>query len=258
MLQFDEASHIYTYNGIRYLSATQVIELCKPEFDAETEAQKYANKHGKTKEYWLSYWKQLNEDSLERGDGIHSLREEIVNNRSIDVINGKPLRVQNADMFPEDLPLYNYPDGIYTELPICHHGYRIAGKPDKFAFETIGNIRYVDIDDYKTNKKLRTHSFRNADGTYQMMKRPLQHLMDCEMVHYTLQLSIYALMFKYHGFTPRYMKLIHFPHIPKVLKDDVFSLPGVKEPDPVLYPIQYAEHDVTTMLSYLKRKRIIR
>lgn len=240
------------------MSATQVIDLCKPKFDADGEAEKYADKHGKTKEYWLTYWDQINAESIDRGNNIHNLREEITNNRSIDVINGKPLRVPNVDMFPENLPLNNFPDGIYTELPICHHGYRIAGKPDKFAFETIHNRRYVDIDDYKTNKRLRTHSFRYADGSYQMMKAPLQHLMDCEMVHYTLQLNLYALIFKYHGFIIRKLKLIHFPHIPKVLEDDVFSLPGVKDPDPVRYPIVYDERDVTTMLSYLKRKRIIR
>lgn len=258
MLLFDADKHIYTYNAIRYMSATQVIELCKPKFDANGEAEKFADKFGRTKEYWLAYWKEINEISIDRGNKIHNLHEEIVNNRSMDVINGKPLRVQNTDMFPQELPLNNYPDGIYTELPICHHGYRIAGKPDKFAFETILGKRYVDIDDYKTNKKLRTHSFKYADGTYQMMKAPLEHLMDCEMVHYTLQLNLYALMFRYHGFIPRNLKLIHFPHIPKNLTDPVFALSGVKDPEPVPYPIEYDERDVTSMLSYLKRKRIIR
>lgn len=250
-LSFDATTHTYWYNNVRYISATQVIHLFTPEFDADKEAQKFADKFGHTKEYWLKYWKDINHTSILRGNGIHDLRENIVNNRSIDVIQGKPFRVQNVDLFPVDLPFAKWPDGIYTEKPICHHGYMVAGKPDKFALETINGKRFVHIDDYKTNKKLRTRSFRYADGSYQMMKRPIQHLMSCEMVHYTLQLSEYMFMFEYHGFKPGNMQLIHFPHIPDM------APPGAEEPDPVTHPIEYQRQDVQSMLGYLKRKQFI-
>lgn len=251
VIQFDPITHTYWHNNVRYLSATQIVDIFAPEFDADGEAQKFADKFGKTKDYWLTYWKEINHASLRRGDKKHDLMENIVRNRSMDVIHGKPLKVQNTEMFDETLSLSKFPDGIYTEEPICHHGYRIAGKPDKFAIETVLGHRYVHIDDYKTNKKLRTRSYRYFDGSYQMMKRPIQHLMDCEMIHYTLQLSEYMFMMEYHGYRPGKMRLIHFPHVPEM------APPGATDPAPTIHPIEYQRSDVMAMLSYLKRKQII-
>lgn len=254
VIRYEDSSHTYWYGNTRYTSATQVIELFKPKFDTEGQAKKYAQKHGKTAEYWMKYWKQMNLKSLDRGNRIHDLHDSIVYNRSIDVIHGRPLKVQNPDLFSNELPLSKFPDGIYTDnrnRVLYHHGYQIAGRPDKFAIETVNGKRYVHIDDYKTNKRLRTHSFRFEDGSYQMMKGPVDHLMDCEMVHYQLQLSLYMLMFEYHGFTPGKMRLIHFPHVPEAAPE------GAEDPPPITYEVEYAKKDVVKMLNHIKRKQMI-
>ena len=49
------------------------------------------------------------------------------------------------------------------------------------------------IPTHNTNKKLKFESYKDNNG-YVMMKEPLNHLMDCNMIHYTLQLSLYSYM----------------------------------------------------------------
>ncbi len=67
--------------------------------------------------------------------------------------------------------------------------FRIAGQADKVIIED-----YIDIDDYKTSKKIDTVSFKHYENGYVMMKSPVYNLMDCNFFHYTLQLSIYGWM----------------------------------------------------------------
>lgn len=235
----------------QYISATQLVGLFEEEFDTEAEAAKFADKYGATKEYWMERWSSINSVSLERGDKLHNLREFIVRNRSMDVLHGRALPVQNTELFDVNLPLKDYPDGIYVEEPICIHGFEAAGKPDKFGLYTIRVQRFADIDDYKTNRRLRTRSHQFANGSYKMLKYPLNHLMDCEMVKYTLQLSLYMYMLESHGYAPGKMRLIHFPHIPAIAPE------GAEEPDPVIYPLEYYRKEVIAMLNYLKQKQLL-
>jgi hypothetical protein len=249
VIQYDHATHTYWFNGIRYVSSTQAVDIYSPEFNVEEHAPRYAEKAGRDAEYWKQTWQQKNANSLVRGNNKHDLYEQIASHRASDMVHGRPFKVQNTQMFPAHWELSDYPDGLYLEEITYSHQYLIAGRVDRFAIETIGADRYVHIEDYKTNKRLRTHSYRNPDGSYQMMKAPISHLMDCEMVHYTLQLSEYMLMFEYHGFKPGRMGLIHFPHIPEM------APAGAPEPAPVRYPIEYWKQDVVSMLNHLKTRR---
>lgn len=49
---------------------------------------------------------------------------------------------------------------------------------------------YSLVPTHNTNKKLKFESYKDKNG-HVMMKEPLNHLMDCNMIHYTLQLSLY-------------------------------------------------------------------
>jgi hypothetical protein len=250
---YDDLTHIYSCDGVRYLSSTQIVEMFRRKFDAATAAQIQEDKSGRPAEEFIRIWKDINLKSLDRGNIIHDLRDEITNNRAFEVIYGKPFRVQNPQLFPTR-DMSQWPDGVYTDNKqdvLYRHDYRIAGRPDRYTIVTEDGIRYVHIDDYKTNRRLRTRSYCDPVQGYQMMLEPISHLMDCEMVHYTLQLSLYMFMFEYQGFKPGRMRLIHFPHIPEI------APPGAKEPDPVEYPIEYDRDSVVLMLDHLKRKRIV-
>lgn len=250
MIDYDDDTHTYSYRGRRYLSATQLLDLFKPKFDSQAQSKAYAYKHGRTPEYWLSKWDQTRDKALDRGARIHNLRESITTNQSMAVSQGKVFRVQNINLY-QGADLSRLPDGIYPELMVWDHRYGIAGRSDKVIIETIDGVRYADVDDYKTNRFIRTRGFLNADRTRQMMLPPLSHIEDCDMNHYQIQLSLYLHMLCYHGFTPRHARIIHFPHIPSE------APPDADDPLPVMYPCQYQPDAVSSLLEHCKRKHIL-
>lgn len=83
-------------------------------------------------------------------------------------------------------------NGIYPEYLIYweEDNLRISGQIDLLIKE--GNDIYLI--DYKTNAKgIEDRSYYNhKTKSYKMMKYPVNGLMDCDKMHYTLQLSFYA------------------------------------------------------------------
>lgn len=258
---YDDSTHTYTCRGRRYISATQIIDFFKEKFDTKAEAAKYADRHGGTAAYWTAKWEEIKGTSLVRGNGIHELREELTLNRGMDVFMGKAYRVQNPDLVLPEVPYALWPDGIFTERLLWHHGYGIAGRCDKVIFESIseGNAqewftqpgRYAHLEDYKSNRRIRIRGFQYKDGTHARMLAPISHLEDCEFVHYTLQLSLYQLMLEYLGFKPGQRIITHFPHVPDMAPFEA------KAPPPVYYPVPYLKKEVLSMLNYLKTRRIL-
>ena len=104
----------------------------------------------------------------------------------------------DGNVNPKDLP-----DGVYSEMILWNTRYRVAGAADIVYIETIDGVRYIDIDDYKTNKKIEETSFLDRRyNRYKMMQVPLSNIMDCNKCHYELQLSTYAYYLECFGFTP--------------------------------------------------------
>lgn len=100
---------------------------------------------------------------------------------------------------------------VFPEMLISfksRSGIRIAGQADI----CIKDCDTIQIQDYKTNRAINMESYRNADGSYQMMKYPLDNLMDCNSVHYQLQTSLYTwiLLRKYPNLNPKDPVIIHF------------------------------------------------
>lgn len=93
---------------------------------------------------------------------------------------------------------------------------------------------YEMIVTHNTNAKLEDKSFFDSKTRKnQMMKYPLNNLMDCNKVHYTLQLSTYAWMLQMLDpkFNIKKLTLIHYDHEGNVtehvvdyLKDDVIRM----------------------------------
>jgi hypothetical protein len=57
----------------------------------------------------------------------------------------------------------------------------------------------VHIIDYKTNKEIKTESFKNWEGVSSKLLFPVDHLDDCNYNHYALQLSIYMYIILKHN-----------------------------------------------------------
>lgn len=242
---YRDHDHTYWCNGVRYTSATQALDKFKNHFDVEAQSTRYAEKAGATPEVWQERWDDIRVRSLVRGNKIHNEREELTLSRGVEVHAGRPLPVPNPALYGERTPLIYWPDGVYTEVILHSHRYRLAGRCDKLVLYTENGIRYGDIDDYKTNRIIRFNSYRDRSGTAQMMRYPLEHLEDCNFIHYEIQVSEYFVMLEEMGIRAGAGRIIHFPHVPEM------APPGAKPPVPKAYVVRYRKDDVHSMLQQL-------
>lgn len=75
-LQFIEDGHKYILNGVQLPSVSEVThKFCQYPFDSEAQAEKYAEKHGETAQYWLDKWKFKNLMATTTGTLTHEYAE---------------------------------------------------------------------------------------------------------------------------------------------------------------------------------------
>lgn len=159
----------------------------------------------------LQDWKDKNENSKIKGTAYHNKRENqaIITGKghldgiAINVLDYKSLL---NTLSLESLKNYNYfdclPDGYYSELLLFHHDYKIAGTSDVVIIETDEQgSRWVTIDDFKTSRVI------NTENRYDNMLYPVNHLQDCNHVHYNLQTSLYAYMLECMGFKVKHTRI---------------------------------------------------
>lgn len=94
---------------------------------------------------------------------------------------------------------------------------------------------------HNTNKEIKKESYYNrSTKQHQMMKYPLNNLMDTNFWHYSLQLSTYAYLLQQINpeFNIRGLKLVHIDH------DNVQHE----------YDVEYLKDDVERMLKHFKKK----
>lgn len=247
-VDYDDSTHTYRLKNKIYRSATTIVSQFYVEFDTKERSQYMADRYGKDSEYWKQEWKRVNNISLDRGNGIHNEQEDFLYNRGFTSVTGPRIyRVYNLKEETgrdsnRGINVSSLADGCYPELKLWRHDWCIAGRADKPTIETIGKIRYAHIEDYKTNKILHTQGYWDARHPEpRKMLAPIDHLDDCEMTHYTLQLSIYQYMLEYFGFKPGIRRIIHFLH----------PIEGLGTPKPVIHELPYLRKEVEAMLYHL-------
>lgn len=260
----EHSKHIYTdTKGQTYQSISSVIGKYKHPFDphkkmpnGKTLIQNYVAKNGNTEEYWLAKWDETRDYACEKGHAFHDLKEMVVNNRGVHIIERREMPVQNVNKLWQ-LPNYEgnfglLPPGVYTELTLWNYAHRIAGTADLI---TIYPDKTFDVDDYKTNGTFKTEAFMSRP-----MKYPCTNLQDCHLGHYTLQLSLYAWMLSQFGLTPRNLRLHHYD-IPDEDVEKIIYQGVLPEIEPTMYEVPYIEREVFLImqerqieLKRLKRK----
>ena len=76
-LKFIEEGHKYFLNGQQLPSVSEVTHQFKVEEDFNIIAERYAEKHGETKEYWLDKWKFKNLKATVTGTAVHEFGESL-------------------------------------------------------------------------------------------------------------------------------------------------------------------------------------
>lgn len=197
--KFFPEDHHYECNGKRVgISVTRFIEEFCNEFDAETVAQKVADKNDVTVQQVLDEWKYKNELACEKGHFGHEFAQNLWNgiNYQENIKHGleavkMPLELikQQAKNFYDDF--YDKFEHLADELVVGDEDYDICSAIDHVFFNKLtGGLVLVD---YKTNSDI-----HKTEKYAKKMKVPLIHLKDFTLNHYYIQLSIYKYLFEKH------------------------------------------------------------
>lgn len=242
-LQFIPDTHTYQLiekPELKFTSVSKLIEQVKPKFDKDFWSEKKAKERGITKEEVLAEWAEINRVSLEKGTKYHNEYEQ-------KLLQGKRTHPSiETDGIKQAHDLTDLLAGIHPELIIYNLRYGVVGTAD---IVEIYEDKSFDLRDHKTNKEIKFESFKKYDpNTHQRksvkMLPPLVHLDDCNGMHYTIQLSLYAYMLEQFGYKCNSLTIHH------VIFDEN------NEPCNVIdYPIEYMKKEVINLLNWYKTKQ---
>ena len=203
---FNAKDHSYKSNDgseINWISVTTLVSHFKKPFDAEKIAKKVSkNKRSK----WfninpkdiISIWNAESERAVTLGTFYHNQREAdlcslaSIEREGITVPVFKPNDLTNGIKLA---PSQKLEPGVYPEHMVYLKSVGICGQSD--LVEVVNGC--VNIIDYKTNKEIKTESYKDWEGVSEKLLPPLSNLDDCNFNHYCLQLSIYMYMILKHN-----------------------------------------------------------
>jgi len=249
---------------ISWMSVTSLISKLKQPFEAEKIAEKSSkNKrskwYGMTKDQILSVWKAESERAITVGNWYHNQREEDLLGLDSIERHGKVIPIMQPQADTSGLkvaPDQRLTDGMYPEHFVYMKSLGICGQSD--LVEVIDGV--VHITDYKTNKEIRSESYKDWEGLSQKMNHPVSHLDDCNLNHYNLQLSIYMYMILKHNpkLKPGTLMIQHImfedegkdPNGYPILKTNTDGDPVIK--DIIYYDIPYLKNEVLALVKWFQ------
>jgi ATP-dependent exoDNAse (exonuclease V) beta subunit len=237
-LIFEPQTHTYkTDQNEEYQSVTKLLSKYKQPFDAPSAALK-ASRNRKSKWYGMQpqdivdVWNSESQRSIRLGNWYHDQRERDLLECKTISYKENTLTVHKCMYDDQGLKVatdQRISEGVYPEFFLYLPSAKLAGQSDRV---TVSKGK-VDILDYKTNKEIKTQGFKNYEGISQKMLYPLNHLDDCNLNHYTIQLSIYMYIILRHNpmYHPGELTLQHI-----VFEEDY-------DKDPYGYPVYLKDND---------------
>lgn len=241
-LTFYEPTHSYLIEEepeTKLTSISTLISKYHEKFDAEAVSKKVAAKRGVDQQELLNEWTKINKDAVDRGHKFHAFKEEQINKLK----NTYPAIMKEDKKIAYDITELR--PGIYTELIVYDLENDLVGTAD---YVEIFKDKTFIIKDYKTNKELKFKSPlifdpRVKERKPKRMFTPLQHLDDCNGIHYTIQLSSYAYMLEKAGYKCKGLELLYV-----TFEDD--------EPINITpYPLNYLRNEVKSLCSHFKNSK---
>lgn len=262
MIRFHQQGHIYESvvpDNIQWIGATTLVGALHEKFDAQYQAPR-SSRNTRSKWYKvpveeiLAAWENEGKRASELGHWYHDMREQNILSKG--TVNGLPVIRSEMTDGVKIAPDQVLTDGIYPEHLIYIPGIHVCGQSDVV---TVHDGK-VDISDYKTSKEIKTSSWADWEGNSKKMLPPLQHLDDCHLNHYSIQMSIYMYGILRHN--PRLQPgEMHVDHIRfmEAGKDKygypIYHIDGNGNPivqDIVKIPIPYMKSEVQKIITWLK------
>jgi hypothetical protein len=249
---------------IKWTSVTTLISSLKKPFDAKKVAER-VSKNKKSKWYGVDpklivqIWDNEATRATTLGTFYHNQRESdlcsfaSIEREGVTVPVFKPYEGDNGLKIA---PLQKLEPGVYPEHMVYLKSAGLCGQSDLVE---VVNGR-VNIIDYKTNKEIKTESFKNWEGMTEKMLDPVQHLDDCNFNHYALQLSVYMYIILKHNPKLQAGKIFIHHIIFEVDGEDQYGYPISKldvngEPivkEVIQMPVPYLYDEVISIINFMK------
>lgn len=191
---FYEEDHYYTYKDKRVkTSVTQFIENKHLPFNKEKISAYVAQRDNKSQDQVLKEWEEIGKIACQVGSLFHIRSEQLIYGKHIKVnysnIEDK-LKEQVKNRLDKLIPIqdkffkdiHNKLIPIKTEFTVGYEDI-IAGNIDLLVWNI--EAQEFQIWDYKTNKDIK------VENKYQTLLQEFDHLDDCELNKYSIQLGIY-------------------------------------------------------------------
>jgi len=201
-VKLEETTHTYSIlsnPGLKLTSCTEFIGSFFEPFDKFKIANKLVNNFPKyshrTVESLIDEW----EDAANQGTAVHKEIEDFISKQ---VKPNIPKAKQGVKWFCD----FNKDDSHdhFPEVIIYSEEIKIAGTIDLLIHDK--NKNTYSIVDWKTNKRIDQNSYRGKCG----IKEPSYNLLDCNYIHYSLQMSLYQyILEEYYDLNVTQTKLIH-------------------------------------------------
>lgn len=242
-LLFDEPSHKYTWSDdseIKLTSVSTLIGMYHERFDSDKHSKRIAEREGVSQEEILSRWEDKKVKSQIKGTLYHKKKEDQI------LTKAGVFRHNEQDGIKQAFDITQLKPGLYPELIVYHPYYNIVGTADLVEIFEDGTFF---LEDHKTNEKLDFKGFPVYNPkTYKKepkkMFQPVQHLDDCNGIHYTLQLSAYAFMLEEAGYECNGLQVNHV-----LFDENEHDIMVVK------YPINYMKKEVRHIFEHFKNRK---
>lgn len=189
---FDEQNHTYTVRetGQILTSVTIIVKRYTPPFNAPKMARQMIDKQkpkyaGMTLEEIIESWKNKASHSALEGTLLHSYAELWPETKGYGFHPKTPrvLRMckQVDKLFPKLLKRFKL---VTAEQIVFSPSMGIAGQIDLLMFDSAAQQGIII--DWKTNNKI-----TDEEGAFGNMLEPMEHLKNCDVVRYGLQLGLY-------------------------------------------------------------------
>jgi ATP-dependent exoDNAse (exonuclease V) beta subunit len=249
---------------IKWVSVTTLLSSLKKPFDAKKVAER-VSKNKKSKWYGIDpkiivqIWDNEANRATTLGTFYHNQRETdlcslaSIEREGVTVPIFKPYEQPNGLKIA---PVQKLDPGVYPEHMVYLKSAGLCGQSDLVE---VVNGR-VNIIDYKTNKEIKTESFKNWEGMSEKMLPPVEHLDDCNFNHYALQLSIYMYIILKHNPKLQPGKIFIHHILFETEGEDQYGYPIAKldengEPkvlEVIPMPVPYLYDEVISVINYLK------
>ncbi len=184
---FEPEEHRY-FNDKKeeYQSVSSFLEQFIPAFDREIISKKVSQRQKVPQNEIKTQWTIRRDFSTVRGTEFHLYVETFLNeNRKIATVTPIEKHIKLFHKFWTEKKIYKKHEIIFTELMVYSNKYKIAGTVDCLIRNR--ETRAISILDWKTNKKI-----KDKNPYSKKMKTPLNHLDNCEINKYSLQLGLYS------------------------------------------------------------------